>query len=177
LRSRGYVATKLVQISVLIFSICFVHPVWAGSFNFGLGFEFVDATDFDGDDFGLGLQLGYEIKETEHWNIGVELDLFDGVTDEDDVTEPYCMAFDSQALYITARPYNWVLQFKAGAVRADYETFTEDVHDIGLACGLSLVFGSGKFRFHLLDFQHYIVSGDHFNSIAASVAILLAPLW
>jgi hypothetical protein len=171
------VATKLVQISVLVFSICFVHPVWAGSFNFGLGFEFVDATDFDGDDFGLGLQLGYEIKETEHWNIGVELDLFDGVTDEDDVTGPSYMAFDSQALYLTARPYDWFLQFKAGAVRADYERFTEDAHDIGLACGLSLVFGSRKVRFHLLDVQHYIISGDHFNSVAVSVVILLAPLW
>ena len=166
-------ATKLVQISVLIFSICFVHPVWAGSFNFGLGFEFVDATDFDGDDFGLGLQLGYEIKKTEHWNIGVELDLFDGVTDEDDVTEPSCMAFDSQALYVTARPYDWFLQFKAGAVKADYKTITEDVDDIGFAFGLSLVFGSRKVRFHLLDVQHYIISGDHFNSVAVSVAILM----
>ena len=169
-------ATKLVQISVLIFSICFVHPVWAGSLNFGLGFEFVDATDFDADDFGLGLQLGYEIKETEHWNIGVELDLFDGVTDEDDVTEPSCMAFDSQALYVTARPYDWFLQFKAGAVKADYKTITEDVDDIGLAFGLSLVFGSRKIRFHLFDYQHYRIGGDHFNSIAVSVAILLEAL-
>jgi hypothetical protein len=167
------VVTKSLQISVLIFSICFVHPVWARSLNFGLGFEFVDATNFDGDDFGLGLQLGYEIKETEHWNVGVELDLFNGLTNEGDLVEPPDMAFDSQALYITARPYDWFLQFKAGAVKADYKTITEDVDDIGFAFGLSLVFGSRKVRFHLLDVQHYIISGDHFNSVAVSVAILM----
>ena len=171
-------AKKLLQIFVLIFAICFAHPVWAGSFNFGLGFELVGATNFDGDDFGLSLQLGYEIKETKHWNIGLEVDLFNGVTDENDINDYYyadssCMVFDSQAIYVTARPKNWFLHFKAGIVKADYTTATKDIDDIGLALGLSLVFGSGKLRFHLLDYQHYNIGGDRFNSISVSVAVLL----
>ena len=173
-------AKKLLQIFVLIFSICFAHPVWAGPFNFGLGFEFVNATNFDGDDFGLSLQLGYEIKETKYWNLGLEVDLFNGVTDENDMGKgPSCMAFDSQAIYVTARPNDWFLQFKAGVVKADYKTATKDADDIGLAFGLSLVFdifGSNKVRFHLLDYQHYKIGGDSFNSFAVSVAILLTFL-
>ena len=167
-------AKKLLQISVLIFAICFAHPVCAGPFNFGLSFELVDATNFNGSDFGLSLQLGYEIKKTEHWNIGLEVDLFNGLTDENDINEYYdtessYMVFDSQAIYVTARPKNWFLHFKAGVVKADYKTATKDTDDIGLALGLSLVFGSDIFgsnrvRFHLLDYQHYKIGGDSFNS-------------
>jgi hypothetical protein len=177
LKSRGYVAKKLLQILVVIFSICFAHPVSAGSFNFGVGFELVDATNFDSDDFGWSFQLGYEIKETKHWNIGLEVDLFNGVTDENDINDYYadssCMVFDSQAIYVTVRPKNWFLHFKAGVVKADYKTAFEDTDDIGLALGLSLVLGSGKLRLHLLDYQHYKIGGDSFNSISISVAVLL----
>ena len=171
-------AKKLLQIFVLIFLICFAHPVWAGPFNFGVGFELVDATNFDGDDFGWSFQLGYEIKETKHWNIGLEVDLFNSVTDENDINEYHyadssCMVFDSQAIYVTARPKNWFLHFKAGVVKADYKTATKDIDDTGLALGLSLVLGSGKLRLHLLDYQHYEIGGDRFNSISVSVAVLL----
>jgi hypothetical protein len=171
------VAKKVLQIFVLLFSIYFAHPVWAGSVNFGVGFELVDATNFDGDDFGLSLQLGYEIKETKHWNIGLEVDLFNGVTDENDINEYYdtessCMVFDSQAIYVTARPKDWFLHFKAGIVKADYKTATKDIDDTGLALGLSLVFGSGKLRFHFLDHQHYEINGDRFNSISVSIVII-----
>ena len=170
-------AKKLLQILILIFSICFAHPVWAGSFNLGLGLELVDATNFDGDDFGWSLQLGYEIKETEYWNIGLEVDLFNGLTDENDINEYYyadssCMVFDSQAIYVTARPKNWFLHFKAGIVKADYTTAIKDIDDTGLALGLSLVFGSGKLRFHLLDYQHYEIGGDRFNTISVSFVII-----
>jgi len=83
------------------------------------------------------------------------------------------MVFDSQAIYVTARPKNWFLHFKAGVVKADYKTAVEDINDTGLALGVSLVLGSGTLRFHLLDYQHYKIGGDSFNSVSVSVAVLL----
>ena len=47
------------------------------------------------------------------------------------------MVFDSQAIYVTARPNDWFLHFKAGVVKADYKTATKDADDIGLAFGLT----------------------------------------
>ena len=107
----------------------------AEGLDFGFGVGFVDSDNTEAFDGGLDLQVGYEMIETEDWNFGAQLHLIKGVTSESDVederlvysgydtTDSTVMAFDSQAFYLTARPENWLLQFKAGIVHADYHHY------------------------------------------------------
>ncbi len=174
--------------------ICFILLLTLGSFteisaegfDLGVGLGFADSPDQGVFDGGWDIQLGYEFNQTENWNFGTELHIINGWTTKGDVEEEKeyayeestMMAFNSQALYLTARPeHRWVnwLQFKAGVVRADYHTVKTDEITMGTAMGVGIVFGSEKFRLRMLDYHRYFVGGDSFNVYSFSLFIFLAP--
>ena len=151
----------------------------AGGLDLGVGLGFVDAADADGFDGGWDLQAGYEIKKTELWNFGAQVHVISGWTTRSDVnedkeygeTDSTAMAFDSQAVYLTARPENWWVQFRAGLVHASYYTVEQDEDGFGVAAGVGLVIGSDKIRLHLLDFDRYQIGSDGFNIYSISIGI------
>lgn len=177
----------------LMFSLLFLifnsfYEARAGGFDIGAGLGFADSGNTEALDGGWDLQVGYEMIETEDWNFGAQFHLIKGFTSEGDVkeerllysgsdnTDSTIMAFDSQALYLTARPDNWWLQFKAGIVHGDYHTVDKDASKMGAALGLGIVVGSEDFRLHLLDFHRYQFGGDSFNVYSISIGILF-PLF
>jgi hypothetical protein len=83
------------------------------------------------------------------------------------------MAFDSQALYLTARPEKWWLQFRAGLVHASYYTVEQDEDGFGVAAGVGLVIGSETIRLHLLDYNRYQIGSDGFNVYTIAIGIFL----
>ncbi len=154
---------------------------WAGSFDIGLGLGFTDSRSSESFDDGWDVQIGYEMIETDNWNFGTQFHLIKSWTSESDVEEARqyaydddtIMAFDSQALYLTARPENWWVHFKAGIVNADYHTIKKDVNSRGIAMGVGITLGSEDIRLHLFDFHRYKIGGDSFNIYTISAAFLI----
>ena len=153
----------------------------AEGFDIGVGFMYVDSpSQEDVSDLGWDVQIGYEMAEVEKWNFGAQLHLLKGWTSKGDVNEDKelgiedsaMMAYDSQALYLTARPKDWWLQFKLGVVHADYYTVHKDESNVGMAFGVGLVVPSEMIQVHMLDFHHYQVSGESFNVYTISMLVL-----
>ncbi|MGQ0577745.1 MAG: hypothetical protein ACT4PQ_02400 [Betaproteobacteria bacterium] len=161
-------------------------PALAGGVDLGAGLGFVNHEHgFDG---GWDIQVGYEFKETEHVNLGVQWQWFKGLTSESNLgVDEEGMAFRSNALYLTARPRHKALQWlqlKGGVVNANYKIAEYDRSTgtlvvrsdhsgaTGLALGLGLVLGSDRVRFHLLDYQRYSFSGDSFDAFGISLMVL-----
>jgi hypothetical protein len=165
----------------LTFGTCF--SAWAGSFNAGVGLGFADSRQTEGFDGGWDLQFGYEMNTTQHWDFGAQFHLIRGWTTKGDVNEEKAygyedstvMAFNSEALYLTARPKNWWILFKAGLVHADYHTVTKDVSDTGLALGVGIVLGSDLLRLHLIDYHRYIIGSEHFDIYTIAIGFVWLP--
>ena len=172
---------KTVIFSVLCLVLNGSAAARAEGLDFGFGLGFVSAADTDGFDGGWDVQVGYEMKQTEHWNFGAQVHVISGWTDKSSVDEDReygdiestTMAFDSQAVYLTARPENWWIQFRAGVVHASYYTVTRDENGIGAAVGAGLVIGSETVRLHLLDYNRYQIGSDAFNVYSISIGIFL----
>lgn len=186
------VRAKRIAQSAFAASICFAlvqSPVLAEGVDIGAGFGLVSQQHgFEG---GWDVQVGYEFKETERFSFGVQWQWFKGWTSESRLGEKEGMAFRSNALYLTARPRHEALQWlqlKAGAVNANYKIAEYDSAagtvvvrsdrsgETGLALGVSLVFGSDKVRFHLLDYQRYSLSGESFDAFGISLVLLMGGL-
>lgn len=153
----------------------------AEGFDVGVGFMYVNSPSQENEsDLGWDLQLGYEMPEVVEWNFGAQMHLLKGWTSKGDVNEDKAlgiedstmMAYDSQALYLTARPKEWWLQFKLGVVHTDYYTVHKDESDVGMAFGVGLVVPSEMIQVHMLDFHHYQVSGESFNVYTVSMLVL-----
>lgn len=165
----------LISTGLFVAGSC--QPVWAGSFDIGLGLGFADSQDSDGFEGGLDLQAGYERRFSDNWNLGGQIHLIHGLTSksEIDAYSDTSMYFQSTALYATARPQNrWLkwLQLKGGIVSADYKSQTVEGSGTGVALGAGVVIGGDKVRFHVLDIYRYQVGGDSFNIYTISIAYL-----
>lgn len=172
----------------LLFTLCLLlsgiySDAAADDFDLGLGFGFVTVQNDDPFDLGLDLQLGYEISEVQNWHLGAQFHLINGFTSKGSVDEDKeyypedstSMVYNSQALYLTARPKDWWLQFQLGMVHADYYTVDKDTSGLGPAFGFALVAPSEHFTLHILDFHHYWVNGESFNTYSVSMLILVYP--
>lgn len=167
------------MLSLLFLTSVVFSEARADDFDLGLGFNYIGAQSGEFD-VGWEAQLGYEMLEAKKWHFGAQLHLINGITsrgdvDEDkayDIEESYMLAYDSQALYLTARPKNWWLQFQLGMVHADYYTTRKDERSIGPAFGLALVAPTKYVTLHMLDFHHYRVNGESFNVYSISMLIL-----
>ncbi len=165
--------------SLLLLTFVVLSEAKADDFDLGLGFNYLGAQSGELD-FGVEAQLGYEMLEVEKWNFGAQLHLISGITTKGDVDEDKAygiedstrLAYDSQALYLTARPKNWWLQFQLGMVHADYYTTRKDESSIGPAFGLALVAPTKYVTLHMMDFHHYRVNGESFNVYSISMLIL-----
>jgi len=144
----------------------------AGEVDFGLGIGLVDSNRGGALDGGWDLQLGYELRQTETWHVGAQLALFRGITSQSEIVDENDLSFSSTGLYLTARPKGWWLQFKGGAVQADYHSLSRDEHNLGYGLGVGVVLGDGAFRLHLLDYQRLTFGADSFNQYTVSFAVL-----
>lgn len=150
-------------------------------FDVGVGVGVVGSRSPERYDGVWDLQLGYEMTMTKKWNVGAQLHFIKGWTSKRDVDEERAygdeestvMAFDSQALYLTFRPEDWWLQFKAGPVHASYYTVNKDESAVGAAVGIGLVVPSDVIQVHMLDYHRYRVGGESFNVYSMSVLIWL----
>lgn len=160
-------------------------PALAEGFDLGVGLGFVNHRHgFDG---GWDVQVGYEFKQTERFNIGAQWQMLRGWTSEDSLGTEEGMSFRSNALYLTARPthrgFRW-LQFKAGVIHADIKIAEFDYTaggvrirsdqngSTGVGAGLGVVLGSDSLRLHLLDYQRYLIGGESFDAFGISLAVL-----
>ena len=184
-------ATRIFQ-SAFVVSICHAlvqGPAAAEGVDVAAGLGVVShQQSFEG---GWDIQVGYEFKETQRFSIGAQWQWYKGWTSESSLGKTEGMAFRSNALYLTARPKHEALQWlqlKAGVVNANYKIAEYDSAsgrvvvradrsgETGPAFGASLVFGSDKVRFHLLDYQRYSFSGESFDSFGISLMLLMAGL-
>jgi hypothetical protein len=153
--------------------------VWAGGLELGVGFAFPDSRKREGREVGWDVTLGYEFIDLENLNLGLQLQLISGWTEDHKINsfaDPEDMTFNSKALYITARPahewFKW-LQFKIGAVEADYKTNIYENEGSGFAYGAGIVIGDEKFRLHFMDVQRYRIDDDTFDVFSITVLILM----
>jgi hypothetical protein len=164
------------RLSILIFLFLSVSSVAkAGDFNFGIGLGVTNGETFNGSDFGLDYQIGYEFKQSENWRYGAQAYIFDGVTDPSYIVPGSSeIMFDGLALFATARPRNApIILFKAGLVNARYLTPTKSETSTGAAIGVALDLDlGGGLRLNILDFRRYYLGGDVINSYSISAMVL-----
>lgn len=174
--------------SAMAASLCLaVAPVPALAEGVDIGAGFGVVSQEHGFEGGWDVQVGYEFKETERFSVGAQLQWYKGWTSENRLGDEEGMAFRANALYLTVRPRHQALQWlqlKAGVVNANYKIAEYDSAaggvvvrsdrsgDVGFAFGFGLVFGSDKFRFHLLDYQRYSFAGESFDSFGISLVVL-----
>jgi hypothetical protein len=144
----------------------------AGTFDVGLGLGFADSLDSEGFEGGWDFLAGYEMEKTAGWNIGTQLHFIRGWTDKNKASYDTSMSFNSTALYVTARPQNGWLQFKAGLVSADYTSLQLQGHGTGIAAGAGIVIGEEDLRLHLLDIHRFFIDGHSFNIYSISLTVL-----
>jgi len=172
------------EAAVLLCSLT-AAPGLAEGFDLGLGLGFVNHKQgFEG---GWDIQIGYEFKQTQRFDIGVQWQMLRGWTSEDSLGTEEGMSFRSNALYLTARPrheaLSW-LQFKAGVIHADFKISEFDYTAgsvqlradqngaTGVGLGLGFVLGSEKLRVHLFDYQRYMIGGESFDAFGISLVVL-----
>jgi len=175
---------RAVLAAALLWSLA-QAPARGEGFDLGLGLGFVNHKQgFDG---GWDIQVGYEFRQTQRFNIGVQWQMLRGWTSEESLGSEEGMSFRSNALYLTARPSHnalrW-LQFKAGVINADFKIaefdYTESAVRLrsdqsgatGLALGLGFLLGSDTVRLHLFDYQRYMIAGESFDAFGISLFVL-----
>jgi hypothetical protein len=163
-------AARVLLLSFVL--ACASQQAWAGSFNFGLGLGFEDSVESDDFEGGWDVIAGYERGVSDGWNIGAQMHFIKGWTDKGSVDGDTSMYFRSTALYATARPENWWLQFSGGVVAADYNSLTMEGSGVGIAAGAGIVLGNENFRFHLLDIHRYMIGGQDFNIYSLTMMVL-----
>lgn len=184
MRQYDFSLQKTLICFALFLTFSSFSEVRAEGFDLGVGLGFVDSAESKGFDGGWDIELGYELPEINKWNVGAQLHVIKGWTSAGDVEEERAygdydstvMAFDSQALYLTMRPEDWWVQFKAGLVHADYHTVQEDTSGTGLAVGIGIMVGSGDFRLHMLDIHRYQIGGDTFYIYSFSIFLVPGAL-
>lgn len=159
------------QLISVLFAFCGMSQASAGQLDLGLGVGAIDNAPDNGFDLYWDLMLGYEFKGYEHWNVGGQIELIRGITNESEVDDEGDLAFSATGFYVTARPKNWWLNFKLGAVDVDYTTMSGDVSDVGVGVGAGIVLGSDKFRVHLFDYQRVMVGDEYFSLYTVSIGI------
>jgi hypothetical protein len=178
---RGETLNTKMACWALFLLLCTFSEAGAEVFDVGVGVGVAGSGTPDLYDGVWDLQLGYEMETSKEWNFGAQLHLVKGWTSKSDVDEERAhgeeastvTAFDSQALYLTARPEDWWLQFKAGIVHTDYHTVDKDESGVGAAVGIGLVVPSDFIQVHILDYHRYQVGGESFDVLSASVLIVL----
>lgn len=165
-------AMRWARSCFLLLALALSPQLKAGDLDLGLGLAFIDSSGGDALDLGWDLQLGYEFWQQEAWNIGLQLQLTRGITAESEVDDENDLYYSSNALYLTARPENWWLHFKAGVVQADYRMMTTGGSHTGYGLGAGLVIGSDNFRVHLLDYQRVRLGSESFDLYTISIAVL-----
>lgn len=151
---------------------CFSQLAGAGSFNFGAGLGFAESSSSGSLEGGWDVIAGYEKNAADGWSIGGQLHYIKGWTDKNSEFIDTRMYFQSTALYVTARPENWWVQFSGGVVSAEYKALTIAGSGTGLAVGAGLVLGSESLRLHLLDYHRYLIGGQHFDVYSISFGVL-----
>ncbi len=146
-------------------------PSLAEGLDLGAGWSLVNGPA-DSFDSGWGLQLGYEFPAGAQWGTGLQLELTEGITTEGSVQSEGDLAYSSASLYLTLRPRGGWLQAKAGSVYADYRTVMGDESRRGYGVGLALVGGGDGLIWHLLDYQHQVFDGDHFDVVTISLTVM-----
>ena len=152
----------------------------AGAVILGINLEFIDSRFNDeGFDGGFGIHGGYEFKQWHNWHFGGLVEIMNGWYSEDELQIAGEMMYESKSLYATARPANWPILFKAGAVDADYKVLVDEttrefreVSGTGYAYGIALVLGNENFRLDLIDYKRIKIGNDHFDSYGISLGIL-----
>ena len=163
-------ATPALMMCLVLVSVS--HHANAGTFDAGLGLGFAESLDSDGFEGGWDFLAGYEIDQTAGWNIGTQVHVIRGWTDKSKANYDTNMSFNSTALYVTARPQNWWLQFKGGLVTADYISQQLEGHGTGFAAGAGIVIGEEDLRLHLLDVHRFFIDGHSFNIYSISLTVL-----
>ncbi len=151
---------------------CMSQVAVADSFNFGAGFGFAESSASDAFEGGWDVIAGYEKNALDGWNIGGQLHLIRGWTDKNGEFIDTRMYFQSTALYVTARPENWWLQFSGGVVSAEYKALAMAGSGTGLAVGAGLVIGGESLRLHVLDYHRYMIEGQIFNVYSISFGVI-----
>jgi hypothetical protein len=140
--------------------------------DFGIGLSFVSMGSEYGLDSGFDAQLGYEVVRRGPLNMGAQLHLTRSLSTQSDEYAEGDLNYSSTGLYLTARPHNWWLQFKAGAVKADYATFDRDESRWGYGLGAGIVMDYTGVKVHLLDYQHFAFGKDSFDAYTISFIVL-----
>ena len=91
---------------------------------------------------------------------------------EDDVDNEGALKYSSNALYFTARPENWWVQFKGGVVQVEYQTLVKNENNTGYGLGMGVVLDYGNFRIHLIDYQRLTFGSDSFNVYTMSIGVM-----
>lgn len=156
----------------LLLVLLLAPSVEAAGVDLGLGLSFIDPARGAGLELGWDLQLGYEFWERDSWNLGAQLALTRGMTAKSDLDDETDLSFSSTALYLTARPKGWWLNFKGGVVQGDYHTLSADVNTIGYGLGVGAILDYDRVRLHLLDYQRLTFGADSFNLYTVSIAVL-----
>jgi hypothetical protein len=167
---------KRVAAAVLLLGVllaCASQQAAAGSFDLGVGLGFADSSGNGAFEGGWDLQVGYERKMLDDWNVGAQLHWLKGWTDKSKTMVDTDMYFQSTALYVIARPDDWWLQFSGGVVSADYKSQTMAGSGTGLAVGAGIVLGGESLRLHLLDVRRYMIAGQGFNIYSISLVFFL----
>lgn len=161
---------RYIWFSVLLSAM---PPVFASSFNFGVGQSIIDGVHSEAAGSGWDVQVGYAFARKRAWDFGLQLQITRQENSDTEFTSPSDLAFSSNALYLSARPSDWWLYFKGGVVHVDYRTLAKAQEDVGLGLGAGITYGSGDIRLHLLDYQRISVGDDSFNMYTISLAVLL----
>jgi hypothetical protein len=179
---------KYMQKTLLSFALFLLlgssTEVRSEGFDLGVGVGFVDKADSDSYEKGWDIELGYELPEINSMNYGAQLHFIKGWTSTDKVEEERAygdydsrvMAFDSQALYFTARPEDWWVQFKVGLAHANYHTVQQDTSGTGLAVGIGIMVGSENFRLHMFDIHRYQIGKESFYIYSFSIFLVPGAL-
>lgn len=166
---------KIMAIAALLMNLallCDSQQAVADSFDFGAGYGFADSPATGAFEGGWDVIAGYEKHASAGWNIGAQLHYIKGWTDKNSDFIDTRMYFQSTALYVTARPENWWLQFSGGLVSAEYKSLMMTGSGTGFAAGAGVVLGDGNLRLHLLDYHRYMLEGQIFNVYSISIGVL-----
>lgn len=156
----------------LLLLVPLMQQAHAGELDLGLGLSFIEPTKGDAFEIGWDLQAGYEFLEYDSWNFGAQIQLTRGLIDEADVESEGDINYSSNALYFTARPKNWWVQFKGGVVQVDYQTLVKNESTTGYGLGMGVVLNSGDFRIHLIDYQRLTFGSDSFDVYTMSIGVM-----
>jgi hypothetical protein len=148
-------------------------PAYAADpFDLGLGLGIVNATRDDSSDAGWDLQIGYEFTRVKNWNLGAQAQILRGTASLSDTTSANNLSFSSNALYLTARPDDWWFYFKGGVVDGTYRSLTDEQHTTGAAFGAGVALEYGGIRFHLIDYQRFMIGAAAFDVFTISITVL-----